>query len=79
MFIEGRWTPSVSGTTQPVTDPRSGAAFDTVPQGNAADADIAIRSAQRAFQSWRQVPMADRVKLQKKLAQAMRERRSLVD
>jgi succinate-semialdehyde dehydrogenase / glutarate-semialdehyde dehydrogenase len=73
MFIDGAWTPSVTGATQPVTDPRSGKPFDTVPQGNAQDADIAVRSAERAFANWRRVPMAERVKLQKRLAQAMRE------
>ncbi|MEY3960887.1 MAG: hypothetical protein RIR14_1541, partial [Pseudomonadota bacterium] len=73
MFIDGMWTPSVTGATQPVTDPRSGEAFDTVPNGTAQDADIAIRSAAAAFESWRKVPMAERVRLQKKLAQAMRE------
>ncbi|MEY4305032.1 MAG: hypothetical protein RIT52_1207, partial [Pseudomonadota bacterium] len=78
MFIEGRWTPAVSGATQPVTDPRSGVVIDTVPQGGAEDADIAIRSAQRAFASWRQVPMAERVRLQKRLAQAMREAADVV-
>jgi acyl-CoA reductase-like NAD-dependent aldehyde dehydrogenase len=30
-------------------------------------------SAARAFETWRRVPMADRVKLQKRLAQAMRD------
>ena len=73
MFIDGMWTPSVTGATQPVTDPRSGEAFDTVPNGTAQDADIAIRSAAAAFEIWRKVPMAERVKLQKRLAQAMRE------
>lgn len=73
MFIDGAWTASVTGATQPVTDPRSGALIDTVPQGDATDADIAIRSAARAYESWRRIPMADRVKLQKRLAQAMRD------
>ncbi|NEY90135.1 aldehyde dehydrogenase family protein [Tabrizicola oligotrophica] len=73
MFINGAWTASVTGATQPVTDPRSGAQFDTVPQGNAQDADLAIRSAAAAFELWRKTPMADRVRLQKKLAQAMRD------
>lgn len=73
MFIDGAWTPSVSGATQPVTDPRSGVVFDTVPQGRAQDADIAVRAAERAFVNWRRVPMAERVKLQKRLAQAMRD------
>jgi succinate-semialdehyde dehydrogenase / glutarate-semialdehyde dehydrogenase len=78
MFIEGAWTPSVTGATQAVTDPRSGAVFDTVPQGNAVDADIAVRSAERAFGTWRRVPMADRVRLQKRLAQAMRDAAPLI-
>lgn len=73
MFIDGQWTPAISGRTQPVTDPRSGFDFDTVPQGNADDADVAIRSAAAAFESWRRVPMQERVKLQERLAQAMRE------
>ncbi len=73
MFIDGAWTASVTGATQPVTDPRSGAVIDTVPQGDATDADIAIRSAARAFETWRRVPMAERVKLQKRLAQTMRD------
>ena len=73
MFIDGAWVPSVTGATQPVTDPRSGAVFDTVPQGNAQDADIALQSAARAFALWRRVPIADRVKLQKRLAQVMRD------
>ncbi|MCB1332986.1 MAG: aldehyde dehydrogenase family protein [Roseivivax sp.] len=73
MFIDGGWTPSASGLTQPVTDPRRGAAFDTVPQGTAQDADAAIRSAARAFEAWRRVPMAERVRIQKACAQAMRD------
>ncbi|GAB4273079.1 MAG: aldehyde dehydrogenase family protein [Pararhodobacter sp.] len=73
MFIDGAWVPSVSGSTQPVTDPCRGVAFDTVPRGNAQDADIAIRSAAAAFESWRKVPMAERVRIQKACAQAMRD------
>lgn len=73
MFIGGVWTPSISGATQPVTDPRSGEAFETVPQGTAQDADIAIRSSAAAFDGWRKTPMADRVRLQKRLAAAMRD------
>ncbi|MBE0413714.1 aldehyde dehydrogenase family protein [Yoonia sp.] len=73
MFIDGGWHPSVSGDTQPVTEPATGTVFDTVPQGTAADADIAIRAAARAFDLWRHVPMAERVRIQKACAQAMRD------
>lgn len=73
MFIDGSWCPSASGATQPVTNPRTGAAFDTVPKGDAADAERAISSAAQAFETWRKVPMADRVRIQKSCALAMRD------
>jgi succinate-semialdehyde dehydrogenase/glutarate-semialdehyde dehydrogenase len=73
MFIDGGWHPAVSGNTQPVTEPATGAVFDTVPRGDAADADIAILSAARAFAAWRLVPMAERARIQKACAQAMRD------
>ena len=72
MFIDGGWHPSVSGDTQPVTEPATGAVFDSVPRGTAADADIAIRSAARAFEAWRHVPMVERVRIQRACARAMR-------
>ncbi len=72
MFIDGKWAPSLTGARQDVTDPRSGAVIDTVPQGGAGDADRAIRSAHDAFQTWRRVPMAQRAALQKRLGAAMR-------
>lgn len=72
MFIDGAFVPAVSGAVQPVTDPRSGAAFDEVPQGDARDADLALRAAARAFETWRRVPVAQRAALQKRLATAMR-------
>lgn len=73
MFIDGAWHPSVSGDTQTVTDPTTGAVIDHVPTGTAEDADIAIRAAARAFDAWRNVPMAERVRIQKACAQAMRD------
>lgn len=73
MFIDGKWAQSVSGGTQPVTNPRTGEHFDTVPAGAAGDADMAIAAAARAFESWRKVAMTERVRLQKKCAQAMRD------
>lgn len=73
MFIDGAWTPALGGAVQDVTDPQTGQAFDTVPQGDARDADRAIRSAAAAFDLWRKVPMAERVRIQKSCAQAMRD------
>ncbi|MFW5654194.1 MAG: aldehyde dehydrogenase family protein [Roseicyclus sp.] len=72
MFIDGVRRPAASGDTQPVTEPATGAVIDMVPIGDEADADAAIRSAARAFGTWRATPMAERVRIQKACADAMR-------
>lgn len=73
MFIDGGWVAAQSGQGMPVTDPTTGAVIDTVPLGEAADAERAIASAARAFETWKRVPMAERVRLVKACAQAMRD------
>lgn len=73
MFINGAWCPAVSGMRQDVTSPATGQVIDTVPAGDATDADIAIIAAARAFEHWKLVPMAERVRIQKACAQAMRD------
>lgn len=78
MFISGRWNPSVSGERQDVINPATGEIIDSVPAGDASDADIAISSAAKAFASWKHTPMTERVRIQKACAQAMRDRASTV-
>ena len=73
MFIDGCWQNSQSGQRQDVINPATGEVIDTVPTGNAEDADQAIHSADRAFKAWRKMPMAERVRIQKACAVAMRE------
>ena len=73
MFIDGGWTPAVSGATQPVTNPTTGAVVDTVPTGDERDADLAIRAADRALAGWRSTPVAERARLQRRAAQLMRD------
>jgi acyl-CoA reductase-like NAD-dependent aldehyde dehydrogenase len=72
MFIDGAWCPSASGARQNVTAPATGEVFDTVPTGTAEDAERAIAAASRAFEQWKRSPMAERVRIQKACAQAMR-------
>ena len=70
MFVGGVWADAAK--QMPVTDPATGEVFDTVPQGGAAEADAAIQAAQTAFAVWRAVPMAERVRIQRACAAAMR-------
>jgi succinate-semialdehyde dehydrogenase / glutarate-semialdehyde dehydrogenase len=72
MFVDGDHVASVDGKTMPVFEPTTGISFDTVPWGTALDADAAIKSSARAFESWKHVPMSERVRLQKACASAMR-------
>jgi len=74
MFIDGQWVPARTGTRQNVINPATGVVIDTVPVGDAQDADAAIRAADRAFQGWKATPVAERAKLQKRAARLMRER-----
>lgn len=73
-FIDGKWEPAVGGETMPVVNPATGEAFEAVPRSDRVDANIAIQSAQAAFETWRNVPMAERARLQHAAAAAMRER-----
>lgn len=72
MFISGEWLPAFSGASLNVTAPETGDLLDTVPLGDIADADAAVTAASRAFTTWKNTPMTERVRLQKACAQAMR-------
>ena len=74
MFIDGAWREAASGARMEVVNPFDGAVIDSVPLGSASDADAAIRSAERAFAGWRATPLAERVRLQKRAAAALRSR-----
>ena len=51
-YINGEWTaPSGSGKIE-VINPATEEVIGTVPSGNAADADAAIRAARAAFDGW---------------------------
>ena len=74
MFIDGSWIQAASGARHNVVNPATGGVIDTVPTGDARDADIAILAAERAFRTWKKTPVAARARLQKKAANAMRDR-----
>ncbi|MFD2416522.1 aldehyde dehydrogenase family protein [Amycolatopsis pigmentata] len=49
MWIDGRRTAAVSGRTLPNTDPVTEQALASVPRGEAADVDAAVKAASKAF------------------------------
>ncbi|MBL9122715.1 MAG: aldehyde dehydrogenase family protein [Planctomycetaceae bacterium] len=74
-FIGGRWTPSVSGKTFETINPATEEVIAQVAEGDAADVDLAVAAARKAFEQgpWRKMDARDRGRLMHKLADLMEE------
>lgn len=59
-FIESSWA-SPKGERHTIINPANGEAIGTLSYATAADVDRAARAAHKAFLSWREVPVVDRV------------------
>ena len=68
MYIEGRWCDAKSGDTYDAINPALGEPFARVPKGGREDAQAAIAAANKAFPSWRQTSLWDRVAFCQKIA-----------
>ena len=69
MLIHDRWVESVSGKTFPVYNPATGEVMAQVAEGDAADIDLAVKAARKAFEhgAWHEMTPSDRGKLLWKL------------
>ena len=76
LFIDGEFVDAVSGKTFPVFNPATGEILAKVAEGDAADVDLAVSAARRAFESgpWRSMSPAERARLIYKLADKLEER-----
>ncbi len=61
-YVGGTWVPSRATETLEVPDPSNGAVLARVPCSGTTDVDDAVRSARKAFASWRRVPIAERAR-----------------
>jgi len=68
-FIDNRAVPGASGERIPVIDPSTGQEFDSLARGNAADIDLAVQAARRAYDgAWGRLSHAERGRLLLKLS-----------
>jgi succinate-semialdehyde dehydrogenase/glutarate-semialdehyde dehydrogenase len=74
LFINGQWQDAADGRTLPVFNPASGKEIGRVAQAGKADLDKALEAAQKGFETWRDMPPADRAKIMRKAAGLIRER-----
>jgi len=59
LFIDGQWVNAVSGATRAVIDPATAQRVSTMAEGGAADIDLAVRAARKAFEDgpWGKMPV----------------------
>ncbi len=69
-FINGEWIPAASGKTFETVNPATEEVIAQVAEGDAADVDLAVKAARKAFDSgpWRKMDARDRGRLINKLA-----------
>jgi acyl-CoA reductase-like NAD-dependent aldehyde dehydrogenase len=75
MFVDGRWTTSLSGETFTADSPATGETIGEVPQGDRDDAQLAIAAANRAADSWASATAFERADAMVRVADAIESRR----
>src|SRR5438132_799676 len=70
LLIDGTWRDSLSGKTFETVNPATEEVIAEVAEGDAADIDLAVRAARKAFDSgpWRKTDARDRGRLMNRLA-----------
>jgi succinate-semialdehyde dehydrogenase/glutarate-semialdehyde dehydrogenase len=74
LFINGQWQDAAEGRSLAVFNPATGKEIGRVAQAGKADLDKALEAAQKGFETWRDMPAADRARIMRKAAGLIRER-----
>jgi succinate-semialdehyde dehydrogenase/glutarate-semialdehyde dehydrogenase len=75
MFVDGRWTGSLSGETFTADSPATGEVIGEVPRGAREDAQLAIGAANRAASAWSRLTTFDRAAALARVADIVERRR----
>ncbi len=73
LFIDGRFVDSLDGATLPVYNPHDGSVITHIASAGAADIDLAVAAAKRAFPAWARTPADQRGLLLLRLADRIEE------
>jgi len=74
MLIGGTWRDAEGGGTIKVENPANRQTIGEVPEGGAADVDLAVVAATKAFPTWSRVPARDRGRMLTRIADAVEAR-----
>ncbi|MDX1617645.1 MAG: CoA-acylating methylmalonate-semialdehyde dehydrogenase [Balneolaceae bacterium] len=72
-YVNGKWDSPQNGDALDVMNPATGELISRVPLSGKAEVDRAANAARKAFQSWRQVPVTDRIQYLFKFKQLMED------
>jgi len=75
MFVDGRWTESLTGETFTADSPATGEVIGEVPLGAREDAQLAIGAANRAADAWSRLTPFDRAAALNRVGDAVERRR----
>src|SRR5918912_4614740 len=76
ILIDNKWVDSVSGKSFETINPATGEVLAKVAEADAADVDLAVKAARKAFHSkspWRRMSAAERGNLLNRLADLIEE------
>lgn len=73
LFIGGKFVPALDGATIDTINPHDGSVITKVAEAKAADVDLAVAAAAKAFPAWSKMAAADRGRLLLKLADRIEE------
>jgi succinate-semialdehyde dehydrogenase/glutarate-semialdehyde dehydrogenase len=74
MFVDGAWTDALSGETFDADSPATGETIGAVPQGDRADAQLAIGAANRAADGWARTTAFERATFMHRIADEVEKR-----
>jgi aldehyde dehydrogenase (NAD+) len=76
-YIGGQWVDSTSDERITILNPATEESLGTIPAGSSEDVDRAVAAAQRAHDQgqWRQMPVADRARIVRRVGEIMMQRR----
>jgi len=78
LFIAGQWQDAADGRTLAVFNPATDQVIGRVAHAGRADLDRALAAAQKGFETWRDMPPAERSKIMRRAAALVRERADAV-
>src|SRR3569832_420632 len=73
-YIDGQWVASEGGKRHEVIDPSTEQPCTEITLGSQADVDKAVAAARKAFESWSQSSVADRVALLERIIEEYKAR-----